>query len=400
MTVQTTSNLSNSVRAQYVADYLRGAMFVRLYDQFASPLAGISMAEAARGTSVVLPVIFKLAITTDTISQTADVTPVTMTDGTVTVTPTSRRNVIQWSQGLDIQAYTNYGSERFFILGQNQAESIDWVARTAALGGSLVDRAAIRASLDAGTSGHRLSDADVEGVQGRLASMRVPAFMGQGGAQAWAMVLHPFPFHDLRESGNVDSVGIYQNQGIALNWELGKLGPFRIIVSADAHVFKSAGATCTAGSLVEVTTAAIAAGDKTFTLAAGTHADDAKFINLLDGTETSTTLYPSNERVEYVSGTTTVTFVGAAENGGARFAHLSGIYASNSDNVYSVIYGGPQSLSKTWVPEVGEFGEVVGPEEGGLLHQFRHIGWKWWGGYSLTAENRIIRGEYSTSFEG
>lgn len=400
MTVQTTSNLSNSVRAQYIADYLSGAMFSRLYDQFASPIQGITMAEAVRGSSVVMPVLFKLAITTDTISQTADLTPVTMTDGTVSVTPTSRRNAIQWSQALDIQAYTNYGSERFKALGQNQAESVDWVARTAALSGSLVDRAAARASIDAGTSGHRLSDADVEGVQGRLASMKVPAFVGEAGATAWAMLLHPFPFHDLRESGNVDSVGIYQNQGIALNWEFGKLGPFRIIVSADAHVFQSAGATCTAGSLVEVTTAAIAAGDKTFTLAAGTHANDAKFINLLDGTETSTTLYPSNERVEYVSGTTTVTFVGSAENGGARFAHASGIYASNSDNVYTVTYGGPQSLVKTWVPEVGEFGEVVGPRLGGLIDQFGHIGWKWYGGYSLVAENRMIRGEYSTSFEG
>jgi hypothetical protein len=101
-----------------------------------------------------------------------------------------------------------------------------------------------------------------------------------------------------------------------------------------------------------------------------------------------------------VSGTTTVTFVGSAENGGARFAHASGIYASNSDNVYTVIYGGPQSLVKTWVPEVGEFGEVVGPRLGGLIDQFGHIGWKWYGGYSLVAENRMIRGEYSTSFEG
>jgi N4-gp56 family major capsid protein len=400
MAIQTTSNLSNSVRAQYVADYLRGAMFNRLYDQFSTPLAGLSMAQAMQGSSVVVPILFDLDVVTSAISQTQDLTPVAMTDTTVSVTPTSRANAIQWSQQLDIQAYTNYGSERFFKLGQNQAESVDWVARTELMSGSLVNRAAARSSLDAGTSGHRLADSDMEKVQAQLASLKVPAFVGEGGAQSWAACLHPYPFHDLRESGNVDSVGLYQNQGISLNWELGKLGPFRLIVSPYAHVFLGAGATCTAGSLSEATTAALLAGAKTLSVAAGTHADDAHFVNILDGTESSTTLYPGNEQVEYVSGTTTITFVGSAPNGGLRFAHASGITVNNSDNVYTVVYGGPQTLVKLYVPEVGEFGEVVGPEEGGLLHQFRHIGWKWWGAYELIAENRMIRGEYTTSFEG
>lgn len=400
MTVQTTSNLSNSVRAQYVAEYLRGAMFNRLYDQLSSPIGGISMEQAMRGSSVVLPVLFDLEPVTSAISQTADITPVVMTDTTVSITPTSRDNAIQWSEALDFTVYTNYGSERFYKLGQNQSESIDLVAKAAALSGSLVNRAAARSSLDAGTSGHRLSDSDMEKVQAQLASLKVPAFVGEGGASAWVAILHPYIFHDLRESGNVDSVGIYQNQGIALNWELGKLGPFRLVVSPWAHVFLGAGATCTAGSLSEASTAAIAAGDVTLTVAAGTHADDAHFVNILDGVETSTTFYPKNEQVEYVSGTTTITFVGSAPDGGARFAHASGITINNSDNVYTVAYGGPQSMAKTWVPEVGEFGEVVGPAEGGLLKQFRHIGWKWYGGYSLVAENRIMRGEYTTSFEG
>lgn len=402
MTVQTTSNLSNSVRAQYVADYLRGAMFSRLYDQFSSPLVGggLSMQQAMQGSSVVIPVLFDLKIVTSAISQTADITPVVMTDTTVSVTPTSRSNAIQWSEALDIQAYTNYGAERFYKLGQNQAESVDWVARTELMSGSLTNRAAARSSLDAGTSGHRLSDSDMEKVQAQLAALHVPAFVGQGGAQAWAACLHPYIFHDLRESGNVDSVGLYQDKGISLNWELGQLGPFRLIVSADAHVFLGAGATCTAGSLSEATTAAISAGDVTLTVAAGTHADDAHFVNLLDGVETSTTLYPSNEQVEYVSGTTTITFVGSAPDGGARFAHDSGITVNNSDNVYTVVYGGPQTLVKAFVPAVGEFGEVVGPRKGGLLDQFGHIGWKWYGAYELVAENRMIRGEYTTSFEG
>jgi len=401
MTVQTTSNLSNSVRAQYVADYLRGAGIARLYDQFASPVGGLSMEQAMQGSSIVIPVLFDLEPTEDTISQTADVTPVVMTDTYVSITPTSRRNAIQWSQTLDIQAYTNYGAERFYKLGQNQMESIDLVAMNACLAGSLVHRAAARASLDAGTSGHRLSDADMEDVQGILASLKVPAFVGEAGASAWAALMHPYPFHDLRESGNVDSVGLYQNQGISLNWELGKLGPFRLIVSADAKTLYGAGIARTAGELSETLATAVSAGDTTTVLGSGTHVDDSIWLNFCDTVETTTTYYPKNEHARYVSGTTTgtITFIGTAPDGGLRFAHSTACTINNADDVFPVVYGGPQSLAKAFVPSVGEFGEVIGPEEGGLLHQFTHIGWKWWGAYARVAENRICRGEYTISFQ-
>ena len=403
MTVQTTSNLSNSIRAQYIADYIRGAMLPRLYDQFSTPIGGISMAQAMQGSSVVIPFLYDLEPATTAISETADITPVVMTDGSTSVSVTSRDNAIQWSEKLDLTAYTNYGAERFYKLGQNQMESIELLAMQECLEGSLVNRAAARASLNACTSGHRLSDADVEDVQAEMASLRVPAFAGTGGAQSWAMLLHPYPFHDLRESGNIDSVGIYQNQGIALNWELGKLGPFRLIVNADAKTLYGAGIARTAGSLSEALATAVAAGAKTTVLTTGTHVDDSLWINFLDGVETSTTFYPKNEHARYVSGTltNTITFVGTAEDGGLRFAHAATTTTvNNSDDVFPVVYGGPQSLVKLYAPEVGEFGEVVGPEEGGLLHQFRHIGWKWYGGYARFAENRIIRGEYPVSFQG
>ena len=176
-----------------------------------------------------------------------------------------------------------------------------------------------------------------------------------------------------------------------------------MIVNADAKTLYGAGIARTAGSLSEALATAVAAGAKTTVLTTGTHVDDSLWINFLDGVETSTTFYPKNEHARYVSGTltNTITFVGTAEDGGLRFAHAATTTTvNNSDDVFPVVYGGPQSLVKLYAPEVGEFGEVVGPEEGGLLHQFRHIGWKWYGGYARFAENRIIRGEYTVSFQG
>ena len=48
---------------------------------------------------------------------------------------------------------------------------------------------------------------------------------------------------------------------------------------------------------------------------------------------------------------------------------------------------------------MGEFGEVVGPKTSGLLDQFNSVGWKFYGGYGLLTENRILRNEVSTSYE-
>src|SRR3990167_1113011 len=90
MTVQTTSNLTNSIRAQYVADYLSAAYGMRLYDQLAIPIGGLSMAEAIRGSSVVVPYLSGMAPGVTAISQTADVTPQILYDATASVTPTSR----------------------------------------------------------------------------------------------------------------------------------------------------------------------------------------------------------------------------------------------------------------------------------------------------------------------
>ena len=52
MAIQTTSNLTNSIRTQYVADYLSAAYGQRLYDQLAVPVPSISMDEAIKGSTV------------------------------------------------------------------------------------------------------------------------------------------------------------------------------------------------------------------------------------------------------------------------------------------------------------------------------------------------------------
>ena len=400
MAIQTTSNLSNSIRTQYVAKYMDAAYGARFYEQLAIPVPDISVEDAIKGSSVQVNFLSSMAPATAAISQTADLTPQVLADATASITPTSRADALQWAEAVDIQAYTDYGEKRFVKLGENMMESVEILAIDAALNGSWVERAAARASLDAGTAAHRASDSLFRKYHGMLQSLKVPGWRNEMGDVVWSAMMHPFLFHDISESGNVDAVGIYQDAGIHLNFELGKIGPFRLAVSSYAKVFMGAGAD-NATAVADTLASAATRLSKTYVTTSDDSANVAVGLFWNIGTEeTGSTFYPTNEQVKNLSAvTTTITFAGQGENGGFRFAHASGEAVNNNDSVYPIVFGGPGSIVKVFAPQVGEFGETVGPEESGLVHQFRHIGWKWYGGYGRLKENSLLRHECSVSYE-
>ena len=402
MTVETTSTLTNSIlAARYKDTYMEAARRQRVYDQLAIPVPGVSMDEAARGTSVTVPFLSGMTPGTTTISQVADVTPQILVDATASVSPTSRWGALQWSELLDIQVYTDYAQQRMEKLGEDQVITVEQLAVNVALAGAWVERAAARASLDAGTAGHRASDSVFRKMDGQMQAMRVPGYATDaGGANIWSAIMSPYVFHDISESGNVDAIGLYQDKGIHLNWEVGQLGNFRLVSSAFAKVFFGAGAD-NAQPVATTLSADAKRLATTVTTAADESSDAAYGLFLNIGTEeTSSTFYADNEQVKLNSAaTTTLTIIGSGENEGLRFAHASGTAINNNDSVYTIVFGGPASLVKLFVPSVGEFGEIVGPKKSGILDQFASVGWKFYGNYGLLTENRIVRGEYSTSYE-
>lgn len=399
MAIQATSNLANSVRTQYLAEYREAALMERLYDQLSSP-AGKNMAELQMGSAVQVPFLSDMEPSETPISQTVDITPQTLRDAVTTITPTSRADALQWSQALDIQAYTDYGSGRFKKLGKAQMETVEILARDAALQGSLVVRSAARASLDAGTTADRFSDADVSEMETMLMQLKAPAFVGNGRPQ-WFAIMPPDAFHDVRTSGNVLNVGIYQDKEIILRFELGQLGPFKLIVSPWAKTFGAAGADNASVVATTIAASAIAnrALDKTIEVASATNISVGRFLTI--GTEeTGATHFPKNERVRWVSTSgTTITIVGEGANGGLRFDHEVGAPVRNADSVYPVAFGGPASLAKLYATDVGEFGEVVGPKKSGIADQFATLAYKFYGGYGRWSESYIARGEYSSSLD-
>jgi N4-gp56 family major capsid protein len=392
--------LSNAVRTRYLADYIAAAQMERLYDQLSAPI-GQDMSRLAEGSSVTVNFISDMEPGSSAISETVDITPQTLVDGTTTLTPTSRAEALQSSELLLLQAYTPYGAERFKAIGKNMMETVDILARDAATQGSVryADANAARSALDAGCTSHRADDGLFTTVSTMLSNFKVPSFVDNGQA-AWAAIMHPAAYHDIREDGNVVSIAQYQKANIILNHELGAIGPFRLVVSPWAKVFGAAGADnddVINTSLV----AAVSALDKTLIGSATTHFDSSMNQWWTLGTEeTGSTHYPKNERFWTVSYTTSVvTFVGEGANGGLRFDHPITDVARNADSVYPIVFGGPASLAKVYQPSIGEYGMVVGPKMDGLVDQFVSLGWKWYGGYGRIVESRIIRAEVSSSVD-
>ena len=396
MTVETTSTLSNVTRSRYTEDFEERVMRNVVYDMLATPWA-TSKAKLQRLTDANFVFLSEMEPATSALSQVADVTPEVLEDATASVTPTSRYGAIQASLQLMLTNYPGYGSERVKIVANNAAEGIDLLAQAAALQGGVVSRPAARAALDAGTAGNRLDEAEIAKAEMLLSAMKTPRFgnIKDGNGGAWSAIMADESYYDLISSSNVIEVSQYQKGSIILNRELGSIGRFKIIVPDWPKVFGAAGADN--GTAIDTTLdGATLKLAKTLEVASGTSI--AVGMRITIGTEeTANTFYPTNERVfvTSVSGTT-IGVAGSASNGGMRVAHASGAAFRNADSVYPVAYGGPNSLVKMFAPDVGEFGDIIMNKQG-LLDQFESIGWLFFGQYGLIADNRIVRGEYSSA---
>lgn len=411
MSIQTTSNLTNAIRTRYTYMYREAVEMRRLYDWYAMA-AGADKGDLEKrefmGSSVTYNFLSDMAPGVTAISQTADINPQTLVDAVATVTPTSRADAIQWAEAVEIQAYTNYGASAFKKVGKGAMESLEILAYTAALTGGLIQRAAARANLDAGTSGHRWTDASIGKAAARVTALKCPPLTNAngelfGGRPMLMATAHSDAFYDLFAGGNVVSVGQYQQKGLIFNpyMELGEMHQFKLMISPWAKVFGGAGAD-NASSAATTLSAATNPLDLTATIASGSNVAIGQYLTV--GTEeTGSTLYPTNELVvvsdDYTLTDTTLYFVGEGANGGFRFAHASGAAVRNADNVYPVVYGSNMSMVKIYANQIGPFAQLVGPKEDGIVNQFSTLGYKWYGGYGLIADNYIMRGEYSSSVQ-
>ena len=90
-------NLPNSVRTQYIENYIEAAEMARVYDQIAAPI-GRDMSNLARGSSVQVDALSDMQPGTSAISEVSDIAMQALRDATLSITPTSRGEGIQCSE--------------------------------------------------------------------------------------------------------------------------------------------------------------------------------------------------------------------------------------------------------------------------------------------------------------
>jgi len=398
--MDTTATLTNSLRTRYQNDYEAFLSAERVYDRLAKPV-GDEMSRFIKGNEITIPFISKMDIGVDDISQVADLTPQELVDADVSVTPTSRGEVLQQSELLRIQNYAENFEEKIFqIVKENALESIDLVAQGIALKGSLFHRATARASLNAGNSAHRCTEAEFDKAGATLSEFKVASGIDApiGVGNAMFALIHGDIYYDIRTGGNVVSIAQYQKPEIIFNNELGFLAPFRIIVAPWSKVFGAAGLENDSEADTTLSAAATKL-DKTITVASNSNLTAGRYVTI--GTEELTsTHYETNERVKVasVSGTE-ITIVGQGSNGGLRHNHANGVAVRNADSVYPAVWGFKGSIEKWWDPKTGEFGMLVLDETQGFVKQWLSDGWKWYGQYARIVENRLVRGEYASSLD-
>lgn len=396
MAIQTTAIQTSAVGTRYILAYQRGAMQYRVYDQFAGNIVGLE-GRKGMGTSYTYAFAGRMTPGSTAISETQDVVPQIIRDATATVSTTSLSEAMKWSELLTIESFMDETEQRAEVVGINAMESIENQAINAGLAGSLVSRGAARASLDAGTTGHRFDEAAIWKATSILAEVKAPQYVDESGA-AWMAAVHTDGNYDLSHSGNLVNAALYTKPEWLLTGEVGRVSNVRIIATPHAKVFMGAGADNASAAATTLNDASALQLDTTVVIASATNINVGRHITV--GTEeTGNTFYPTNETLSYVSGTTTVTFVGAGPNGGFRFDHANGEAVNNNDNVYPVLYGSPESLVKVYAPSVGEYGKLVGPLTDGISEQWQSLAWKWYGGYGIVSQNRLIRGEYASSLD-
>ena len=389
---QTTSNLTSTTHIEYVERYVESAMRKRLYDQLAKTVDDNERQHKA--STLTTPYLSSMSVRRAAISQTADVTPQILREGTTTLSPDLYGDVVQIGLKARILSYANYRERMIEVVGINNMMILESLAIDAALAGSLVYRGAARASIDAGTTGHNMTSDVFAAVANTFQSFNTKGW-GAGGKPSWACITDPFVVHDLVTTADVLNVAQYQLSEIILNDEVGRLNAFKIVSSGQAKMFIDAGID-NASAVATTLDGAVNAMATSVVVAANTNIVVGDWLNFVETEETAGTFYPLNERVRVASiATTTIGVVGQADNGGLLYDHASGLTIANADTVHTALFGGPESLSKTWAPEIGEFGEVLTPEEGGSLKQWETVGSRWWGAYARNAEKNLYRAEVS-----
>lgn len=401
MSITTTSDLSNSVTTRYEQEYiLQGDENPGVWAQFIDwqkPVSG----SGGGGSSYDYPIYDEGTPIEDALTENADVTPQTIDDGNMTVTPAEFGGSFSTTKKLNYMARTNTPEIMGKKCAMQRVISIDRILRRAACGrGSSKPTMTYMPNANTAMSGldttsDTVSFAFLMDLVSQAASMGIEPWKDYG----YVCPIHPTLAYDIQSLTEFKTVGYYQDKSnIYSPW--GKpftLANITFIPTPRGRLHLGSGATTrTADTLA----AAASKGATSITASNDRSWAVGDYITL--GTAETESVNPGNNREQaLVTGVSTVTLTirgdGANNDFGLRFDHAIGEAISTAANVASIPLMGKNSIIGVYGSDCGPYGKTI-TKLGGLdlLDRFSYFSWYWFGGVAVV-QKKIVLGRVAVS---
>jgi len=388
-----TSDLTNSVVARYEkAYYLLAAQTPGIWAQFVGWQDPISAGNG--GSSYDYPIYGELDPVEDALTEDADVTPDSIADSNVTVTPTEYGKTVARTKKAELQSRVNLATIMGAQVGQNRVKSIDRIIRRGACGrGSSrptqtlhIDGSVAMSALTAATDTDTITWNFLNELGMHADSMGIEPMDGDN----FVAVIPPVLEYDLKRLTEWKSVGYYQAKDNIYRGEIGMLGNIRFVKSVMGRTYLGS------GTAVQAATTLSAAANKDATsvvVASATGLTAGDYITI--GTLETESVNPGSNLeqclITNVSSTTlTVRCNGVGGGFGLRFDHAASESVVEAYNVAAIPIIGKNSLIGVYASETGKYGIPKMKTGLDLLDRFTYMGWYWYGGLGIVQKNLIL----------
>ena len=348
-----------------------------------------------RGVSVQFTIASDLSEATTALTETSDITPVSMSDSYVVVTPLEYGNAVQLTSKLGATAFMEVNPIAANIVGWNAGISTDGIARTAAGAGTNVayTSGTTRAGL---AKTNTLTGSDVRKAVASLRKNNVPTFNG-----LYKGLIHPDASYDFRGATggtNWSDPHVYSDPSGIYNGVIGNFQGVQFMETPRAPLFSDGGT-----NTYTISTIAVATSVATITTSAahGLAVGDTLTISGATATSGTGSTDQTGFNRQFVVATvpTTTTLTVSVAGLSAVNAGTSLSLVVSAVDVYGTLVMGRQALAKAFSTG-GGYGEqaiIVDVPVIDTLRRFTGIGWKHFVGYSVFRQAALYRIESGSS---
>ena len=384
------AQLSSSVKAKYMAEYLLAAAGRSVWSQFVD---WDSIVEGQGGSSFKY-VAYETMESDDLaakLPEKDDIEATALTDAEITVTPYEYGRRVTLTRLVRFQSHVKTRQAAAKLVGQNMTDTIERAIRRGVLAGTNVfmpNNNVLRTELvvsDTATDNDRPTFEFLSQLVSMAQSMGIEPI-----GEDFVAVIHP--------AVEPDILGLVEVKGIGYNFpeplykgEVARLCGIRFVKSRYGKLYL--GGAKTTGTATTLA-AAESAGDTSLNITSITTpaivAGDWITIGTLEAADV--------EQVQVTSiagGATDVTIRGAgngANNFGLKYDHPLGAAVNEATNAAAICLLGANSVKGVYGADSGKFGVSVIKENIDSLNRLLSLGWKWYGGLGIVPKY-VLRGE-------